>query len=387
MKDPIWQNKASLEPRNWLLFFTLTSLVTLTSTAQTISHVVKQGDNMSQILNKYHVASHDVQAYMALHKNNPFAHQIKPGDKIDIALKDNNVTHIHITQPHSKITLDRTQAGFDYIEQISAHPTTRKYAHFTVKHSLYRDGIKAGAPSKAIMTLPDVFSWDIDFKRDITPGTQITLIYEDKHTSSPQQPIVMARIKNKKNSWEAIRFVNKSGDTSYVSPNGHSMQRDFLKYPLKFRRISSGFSSNRHHPMLNIKRPHYGVDFAANKGTPVVSTSSGKIIYQGWKGGYGKTVVVQHTPRYKTVYAHLNHFPKTTKKGKKVERGQVIGYVGNTGHSTGPHLHYEFHDKNIPRDPLRVSMPRSYHLNTKDLAIVAAERQQCLAMLSNASLS
>ena len=355
--------------------------------AQHVTHKVKNGDTVLKILNKYDISKADISAFIALQQHNPFTHQIKPNDTILLDATNKRISKIVIQQPNSAITLDRTQHGYDYTEVIDAHPITRQFVHFTIDHSLFLDGRKAGAPHHALANLPDIFTWDIDFKKDIRPGTQVTMIYEDQANHQIGNSVVLARIKNGKKSWEAIRFKQTDGAIKYVSPEGKSYEKTFLKYPLKFKRISSHFSNHRPHPILKINRPHHGVDFAANTGTPVSAASSGKVLSAGWHGGYGKTVVVQHSPRVKTVYAHLNTIPQSTKVGQPVAKGQTIGYVGNTGRSTGPHLHYEFHIDNVPQNPLKVSLPRKLQLNTKEMAVLAAERQQCLAMIPHGLLS
>lgn len=355
--------------------------------ANQINHKVRHGDTIIKILNKHGVSRSDISAFVALQKHNPFTHQIKPNDIITLDSDNNKLNKILIKQPDSNITLNRTENGYDYTEVVDAHPITRQFVHFTIDHSLFYDGKKAGAPHHALMNLPDIFTWDIDFKKDIRPGTQVTMIYEDQANAKSNNSVVLAHVKNGKKSWEAIRFKQKDGNIKYVSPKGQSYEKTFMKYPLKFKRISSHFSLHRPHPILKIKRPHHGVDFAANTGTPVSAASSGKVVSAGWHGGYGKTVVIQHTPRIKTVYAHLHKIPNETKTGKSVEKGQTIGFVGNTGRSTGPHLHYEFHVDNVPKNPLKVSLPRKLQLNKKEMALLAAERQQCLAMIPHALLS
>ena len=156
---------------------------------------------------------------------------------------------------------------------------------------------------------------------------------------------------------EALRFARADGSAEYFDRNGRSMRKEFLRTPVDFRRISSGFKSSRFHPVLGIKRPYQGVDYAAAIGTPVRSTGDGKVLHVGDKGGYGRTVIIRHGQNVETLYAHLNGYAKGMRAGKSVRQGETIGYLGKSGLATGPHLHYEFRLGGVHRNPLTVKLP------------------------------
>ena len=171
--------------------------------------------------------------------------------------------------------------------------------------------------------------------------------------------MLAAEFVNRGRQIRAVRYQREDGFAQYFSPEGMSMRKAFLRTPVKFARISSRFSLSRRHPVLHKFRAHKGVDYAAARGTPVRASGNGRVIFSGRKGGYGKTLVLQHGSAYTTLYAHLNGFAKGVRKGRRVEQGQIIGYVGSTGLATGPHLHYEFRVRGVHRDPLKVKLPKA----------------------------
>ena len=171
--------------------------------------------------------------------------------------------------------------------------------------------------------------------------------------------IVAVEFTNQGREIRAVRYSDPKGETDYYSPDGRSMRKAFLRTPVKFSRISSGFTKRRWHPVLNRARAHKGVDYAAPIGTAVKATGNGKVQFVGRKGGYGKTIILQHGGSYTTLYAHLSRYARGLRSGKRVRQGQVIGYVGKTGLASGPHLHYEFRVKGSHRDPLRVRLPKA----------------------------
>ena len=149
-----------------------------------------------------------------------------------------------------------------------------------------------------------------------------------------------------------MRYTTSKGETGYYTAEGNNVRKAFIRTPVDFARISSRFSKGRKHPILNKIRAHKGVDYAAPRGTPIKAAGDGKVILAGTKGGYGNTVVIQHGSRYRTLYAHMQGFAKNVRTGSTVKQGQIIGYIGTTGLSTGPHLHYEFQVNGTHVDPL-----------------------------------
>lgn len=206
-----------------------------------------------------------------------------------------------------------------------------------------------------------VYQWQVDFSRQIRPGDSYRLVFERQvrpDGSMRSARILAAELVNNRRPLYAIWFdLHDDGRGGYYDLDGESLRRAFLRAPLEFRRISSRFNRNRMHPILNQRRPHIGVDYAANTGTPVMATADGVVTRRRWDGGYGNLVEIRHANGYMTRYAHLNGFASSIREGGRVAQGQVIGYVGMTGLATGPHLHYEMHRHGTPVDPLTVDIP------------------------------
>jgi murein DD-endopeptidase MepM/ murein hydrolase activator NlpD len=187
-----------------------------------------------------------------------------------------------------------------------------------------------------------------------------------------------------------IYFQAENGESGYYAPDGKNLRKAFLRSPLEFSRISSGFSSARFHPILKTWRAHSGIDYAAPTGTRVKAAADGTVAFAGWQGGYGNVVILQHQGRYSTVYGHLSSFAKGLRSGQRVSQGDIIGHVGATGMATGPHLHYEFRENGVQRDPLRLAMPTATPVASKHLPAFYEYTQPLMArldMLRGASVS
>ena len=212
------------------------------------------------------------------------------------------------------------------------------------------------------MQMAEIFGWDVDFARDIQAGDRFALVFEEQFKDGEkigEGPIVAAEFTNRGRRVRAVRYVDPTGHADYFSPDGRSMRKAFLRTPVNFTRISSRFSFSRRHPILHKMRAHRGVDYAAPTGTAVKASGDGRVVFAGRDGGYGRTIVLRHGSVYTTLYAHLSRFSKGIRPGKRVEQGQIIGYVGSTGLATGPHLHYEFRVRGAHRDPLSVKLPQA----------------------------
>ncbi|MFA6163087.1 MAG: M23 family metallopeptidase, partial [Methylobacter sp.] len=258
-------------------------------------------------------------------------------------------------------------------------------AHVSIETSLFLDGLEAGLSKELILQLTDIFAWDIDFATNLHPGDQFTVVHGKKMVDGKEtdnDEIIAAEFINQGISYTAIRYINESGIASYYTPDGQSMQRAFLSTPVDFARISSHFDMHRKHPILNRIRAHKGIDYAARTGTPVKTTGDGVVTFSGRKGGYGRVVIIQHNDHYETLYAHMSDFKKDLTVGNHVKQGDVIGYVGQTGLATGPHLHYEFHVDGLYRDPETVKIPHSMPISNALLADFKAQTQPFFAQLN-----
>ena len=258
------------------------------------------------------------------------------------------------------INLSRDDNGFSFKRDIVKPDVRTAYARGVINSSLFLSAKRAGLSHGLTMDLANVFGYDIDFAMDIRDGDEFELVYEEKVVNDKQigtGNILSARFTNRGKTFTAVRYTDKQGNTSYYSADGTSMRKAFIRTPVDFARISSRFSNGRRHPILNKIRAHKGVDYAAPRGTPIKAAGDGKIALAGRKGGYGNTVVIQHGTRYRTLYAHMQGFAKGIRTGGNVKQGQIIGYIGTTGLSTGPHLHYEFQVNGTHVDPLSQKLP------------------------------
>ena len=255
-----------------------------------------------------------------------------------------------------------------------------------IRTSLYAATDAAGVPDGAANQLTEIFSGDIDFHHDLRRGDKFTVIYEMTYSNGAlvnAGRIQAAEFVNQGETYRAI-FFQGDGESQggYYTPEGKSVRKTFLRSPIAFSRISSGFSNSRFHPVLNKWRAHKGVDFAAPIGTPVKATSDGIVSSFGRQNGYGNVIMVKHQGRYSTVYGHLSRFAKGLKRGQRVGQGDVIGYVGMTGITSGPHLHYEFKVDGQQRDPLRVSLPNAQPVKSADRAAFLALADNLVARIN-----
>ncbi len=221
------------------------------------------------------------------------------------------------------------------------------------------------SPALAV-EMSEIYAWTIDFF-GIQKGDRFRLLYQEQFVDTVSigvGPIYAAEFEHVGKSYYAFRFSQDEG-FDYFDDRGENLRKAFLKAPLSFRRISSHFSGSRLHPVLKIRRPHYGVDYAAPRGTPVVSIGDGTVIERGYKGGGGNTVKIKHNTVYTTLYLHLSGFAKGIAPGARVRQGEVIGYVGSTGLSTGPHLDFRVYKNGTPIDPLKLDVPPGEPVKTE----------------------
>ena len=245
----------------------------------------------------------------------------------------------------------------------------------TIESSLFVDGQAAGLSDSQIMELAALFGWDVDFALEIRAGDQFRVIFEEQYLDGEKYkngPILAAEFVNRGTVYQAYRFEDDKGEIGYYDEEGRNKRRAFIRTPIKFARISSRFTNKRWHPVLQKWRSHKGVDYAAPTGTPIKATGAGKVIFRGWKGGYGRVVIVQHGGKYQTLYAHMSKFTGKVKAGSRVKQGQIVGYVGKSGLASGPHLHYEFRINGVHRNPLTVKLPKSLPLPQNQLAAYRA---------------
>jgi len=262
-----------------------------------------------------------------------------------------------------------------------------------IQGSLFGATDAADVPDRIASEMAEAFSGDIDFHRDLRRGDHFSVVYEALYFDGQlikTGRLMAAEFVNQDKAHRALYFKDAQGREGYYTPDGQSMKRAFLKSPMPFTRISSGFSNARYHPVLKEWRAHKGIDYAAPTGTPVRAIADSVVNFVGKQGGYGNLVVLNHQGAYSSAYGHLSRFGKGIKRGTRVSQGQIIGYVGATGLATGPHLHYEFRVGGVQKNPLALKLPTSYPLDARAKnQFVAGSRQmvQRLELLRNTNLA
>tara|TARA_R110000868_G_scaffold376085_1_gene640854 strand:+ start:709 stop:2349 length:1641 start_codon:yes stop_codon:yes gene_type:complete len=286
-----------------------------------------------------------------------------------------------------KIEVQRGDDGSYTSEQIRKELTSGyARAEGTINSSLFLDAAQAGVPAPIIVEMIRMFSYSVDFQREIHAGDKFQVFFDRKYDAASGAPVKEGDI-----SFAALTILGKShklwrykaadGTWDYFDENGRSMKKFLMKTPIDGARISSSFG-RRKHPILGYTKMHSGVDFAAPRGTPIYAAGNGKVEVAGWTGGFGKYVRIQHANGYETGYAHMNGFASGIRKGVSVRQGQVIGYVGTTGRSTGPHLHYEIAVRGKKVNPLGIKVPTGTQLAGKDLKNFKTARANVMAQMA-----
>lgn len=247
-----------------------------------------------------------------------------------------------------------------------------------IQGSLFGATDAADVPDRIASEMAEAFSGDIDFHKDLRRGDHFSVVYEAMYFEGQMirtGRLLAAEFVNQDKPHRAIYFKDAQGREGYFTPDGQSMKRAFLKSPMPFTRISSGFSNARYHPVLKEWRAHKGIDYAAPTGTPVRAISDSVVNFVGRQGGYGNLVILKHQGTYSSAYGHLSRFAKGIKRGGRISQGQIIGYVGATGLATGPHLHYEFRVNGVQMNPLALKLPTSYPLDARAKSQFVAKSQ------------
>ncbi len=325
---------------------------------------VQSGDNLSVIFDRLKISPQTLlRLTRADRSNNYLLRKLRPKQQLRFLIRDGQLESmdyvLSATRTVHYIADDATFRIWDEVKETEIRISTMAA---TITDSLFLAAQQAGLSDNLIMELVGIFGWDIDFALDIRSGDTFSLIYEEHFLDGEKfrdGAILAAEFTNQGRGYTAILHRAKDGSSNYYSPSGHSMRKAFLRSPVDFRRISSKFSRERYHPVLGKRRPHKGVDYAATTGTPIKASGDGKVIFKGRKGGYGRTLILQHGGKFTTLYAHMSSYKRGVKKGSRVKQGQTIGFVGRSGLATGPHLHYEFRVNGVHRNPLKVKFPNA----------------------------
>lgn len=296
---------------------------------------------------------------------------------IRLTINLDNITSLHIFKKNDRFIANK-------IEKVLFKKTT--LAEGLIKSSLFQAAKKEKIDPEVIIDFARIFGFEIDFQRDIRKNDIFQIVY-DKYVDDDGElqkngEIIYAYMKNKEREIALYRFQDKRGIVGYYRTNGKSIEKALMKTPINGARLSSRFGM-RKHPILGYNKMHRGTDFAAPKGTPIMASGSGIIEAAKWNGAYGKYIRIRHNSKYKTAYAHLNSYARGVKRGAKVRQGQIIGYVGNTGRSTGPHLHYEVIVNGKRKNSQRLKLPSGRTLRGSDREKFEMSRIRIDVMRSN----
>jgi murein DD-endopeptidase MepM/ murein hydrolase activator NlpD len=334
---------------------------------------VQRGDTLGSVLARLGINDAPAQNFLRTDAGARPLYQLRPGKAVRVQADDDGrlIALSYLAQGGDLLTVKRTADGFSADSAPPGSTVRLELRAGEIRSSLFAASDAVGLPDAITMQLAEVFSGDIDFHHDLRRGDWFAVVYEMRDIDG--QPagagrIVAAEFVNKGNAYRAFSWQGSDGAPGYYAEDGKNLRKAFMRSPVSFTRITSGFSMARFHPFLQTWRAHKGVDFAAPTGTPVHAAGDGTVASAGRENGYGNAVVLKHGAAYSTVYAHLSRFASGIKPGMRVAQGDVIGYVGQTGWATGPHLHYEFRVNNEQRNPMTIALPAAQPLPAAERA-------------------
>jgi murein DD-endopeptidase MepM/ murein hydrolase activator NlpD len=333
---------------------------------------IKTGETLFDIFRKYKLKARELFKMREASASVYRLRNLYPGQPYKIILDDSNQINSfsYWINDDTILNIMNTAEGFCAEKTVVQYETRIEYIGGAIKDNLVSSIGNENSGLLLALQLSDIFAWDIDFTTDIRNNDIYKIAVECLYLDGKFKKygnIVAAEFINNGQTFQVYRY-EVNGKFDFYNEEGKSVRKVFLKAPLNFRRISSFFSKGRKHPILKIYRPHHGIDYAAPTGTPVSVSGDGKVIFSGYKGQYGKLVVIKHRNSHKTHYGHLSRIIKGINTGRQMEQGQLIGYVGSTGLATGPHLHYEMRINNKPLNPLSIKIPRGKSGSKKMMA-------------------
>lgn len=334
---------------------------------------VQRGDTVTELLHRIGADDADASKFLSSNRAAASLRQLRVGKAVQAETDANGkLLSLHyLDNNNDQVVIERSRDNFN-VSTLPAQLEQRVFMRTgEISSTLYTATDEAGVPDAIANQMVELFSGDIDFHRDLRKGDKFTVIYEMAYNNGELVQagrIHSAEFVNEGKSYQAVFYQSDSKHGDYYTPEGKSVRKAFLRSPLEFSRVSSGFSLSRLHPILGTWRSHKGVDYAAPTGTKVRVTADGIVSFVGKQGGYGNVVMVNHQGRYTTVYGHLSRFASGLRRGQHVAQGETIGHVGSTGLASGPHLHYEFKIAGQQRDPLRVALPDAKPVPNAQLA-------------------
>tara|TARA_B100000900_G_scaffold57363_1_gene42909 strand:+ start:1310 stop:2614 length:1305 start_codon:yes stop_codon:yes gene_type:complete len=349
--------------------------------------LIKRNDSLFTILNELGVIKKDI-IDLVNSKESKLLSRIEAGDKIKISIDGQGKLFnlYYVDSIKSGVRASRVGNSFSISRYDSKIEKIKVFKHVVIEDSMYMSGLRENIPDSVLMDLAYINGWDIDFTHDIRPGDSYSIIYEEiiiEGEKAIDGDILISEFNNNNKKFIAVRYDLDSKNSEYFNLRGENVKKAFLRSPVKLSYISSKYNLKRRHPVLHTIRAHRGVDYAANKGSPIRATGDGTIIFAKYNGGCGNEIKIKHSEDYETRYCHLDRFSSRAKVGRKVKQGQTIGFVGSTGLATGPHLHYEFHVNGKHTDPLKVKFPNASPINSSQLNTYTEKSKRLMRELNN----
>ena len=345
----------------------------------------QRGDTVAALLGRLGVGEADARTLARM----PQLRQFRPGTTVTADVRPDGVlvSLSFLSQRDTLVQVERGDAGLAASESPAVLTTRQVMKSAEIRSSLFAATDAVGIPDSIAMQLADIFGGDVDFHRDLRRGDRLAVVYE-MHTLEGRAlragRVLAAEFVNQGRPLRAVWFAAADAmgrrNGGYYAPDGKNLRKAFLRSPLEFSRVSSGFGMRRH-PFLQTWRAHQGVDYAAPAGTRVRAAGDGVVEFAGRQGGYGNVVILRHGGSNTTLYAHLKGFAPGVRKGARLAQGATVGFVGQTGWATGPHLHYEFRVGGTARDPLRIALPAALPVPAADLPYFRAQGAPLLAQL------
>ncbi len=326
--------------------------------------VIQSGDTLSSALARLNIDALEIQGLLATDAVRQLSSSIRSGKRIQATTtQDGQLLTIQFERG-AEPALTITRQGDSYVaaESSTVLETRVVMRSGRILSSLYGATDSAGIPDKIANQMAETFSTSLDFREDLRRGDTFSAIYTVSYRNG--EPIsagqlLAAEFVNAGKPYRAVLFRDASGNEGFYTPEGESLKKGFLRSPLEFSRVTSSFTNSRKHPIYGFHRAHTGVDFGAPTGTRVKATGDAKVVFAGRRGGYGNLLILKHSNGFETYYAHLSAFATGIRPGRSINQGQVVAYVGTTGASTGPHLHYEVRIAGRPQNPMAIKLPGS----------------------------
>ena len=349
---------------------------------------VQRGDTIASLMARLGIQDFDAITFLRTSREAaPINRQMRPGKAIS-AQTGSSGEFLSLSFPlngaDKELVVEKNGKGFHVREQALKLDTHIVMKSGEIRSSLFGATDAAGLPDAAATQMADIFGGDIDFHKDLRKGDRFSVVYEMVYSrGEPTRAgrILAAEFINAGHTYKALYYQDKDGKGSYYTPDGKPLKKAFLRSPLEFSRVTSGFTTARFHPILQTWRAHKGVDYGAPQGTGVKATADGTVELAGKQTGYGNIIVLRHQGNYSTAYGHLRGFAPGIRNGARVHQGDTIGYVGMTGYATGPHLHYEFRVANVQVNPLSVALPTAFPLPKEQLGAFKSRTTDALAQL------